>query len=540
MTKRIIFIALLAALISGCGDFPGGKATISGYVVDMKAGEPVVGSTVEILQTGQTTTTDANGFYAIEVHPGRYSLTFRKEGYATSKVVGLVTFKAGTRYSTIQRPIFDPAVTNRPPRLIVNVPHWYEPGDQVSIKVQGGAQSPSMNHFTFLDVAIGQQGGSSGYLNGFVRHQRVFGFDGSQITVNLSTAGYSDVVPVYTVAYDANGNRTEVISYIYREASGELPQPIAPSSLGGQAVTFGDIAVFGPLSVPSVTASGLASALKSGDLDALKSMAHDLRAARGNIGLMGGELRKTISWVDLQFSYDPSEPRPEAFEIYRKRADEQDFFKIARIAATDALVDEDRGDYAFRDATPGVQPGVRLTYRIDAVNGAKKASSDTFSLTPLAPFYVEAKSPADNSSGADLAPGYLMSFEGSADVNIAAAIVLDRVQADGFNIEYISPILFSPGADGDFNPFANYGFVGIPHGLVENDGHYVITGEVLQPFHAYDWQPLAITASLNDAGGIEAVSIAADFFDIWGTGFGVKDGPVNTFVTGSGEQGGSQ
>jgi len=529
MQKKLILFGLLLALLVACADFPDGKATISGYVVDMKAGEPVAGSTVTILQTGNETTTDENGFYSIEVPPGQYSIRFEKDGYATSLVQGLITFDPETRYSTIQRPLFDPEVTTRPPRLRVEVEQWYEPGETVTVTVSGSVRQPRKNGFTYLDVAIGQQGGNSGYLNGYVRHQRVFTFDGSEVEVSLPTEGYSDIVPIYIVAYDINGNRTEVVRYIYREGSDELPDPLAPSELSGEATTFGDIAVFGPLNVPTVSGRKIVAALKAGDLDAIAAMANAVQEARGNVSLQGEELRKAISWVDLSFGYDPEADPPEAFEIFRKRADESSFFLVGRVAAADAQTEE--GTYAFRDASPGVQPGVELTYRVDAINGRKRAASETFTLTPLPPFYVTAISPADNSSNVDLRPGYLMSLENSADVNILAAIVTDRVQADGANVEYFSPVFTVAGADGEFNPFS--GFSGIPHGVVRTDSGYGLSGAMLQPFHAYDWMPFAVTVSLNEDGEIEASSIAADLFELWGP-FAVKDGPVNTFLTGAG------
>lgn len=528
MHRRLILLGLLLALLAACTGFPNGKATISGYVVDMKAGEPVVGSTVTILQNGAETVTDENGFYTIEVPPGRYSIRFEKAGYATSEVRGLITLEPQTRYSTIQRPQFDPEVTTRPPRLRVKVQQWYEPGETVTVRVSGSVRQPDKNGFVYLDVAIGQQGGNSGYLNGYVRHQRVFTFDGSEVEVSLPTEGYSDIVPIYTVAYDANGNRTEVIRYIYRRGSDELPDPLAPADLSGEATTFGDIAVFGPLSVPSLSGSSLVEALKAGDLEAISAMAQAVQEARGNVSLQGDELRKAISWVDLRFNYDPEADPPEAFEVFRKRADESDFYLVGRIAAVDAQTED---GFAFRDASPGVQPGVELTYRVEAINGSKRAASETFSLTPLPPFYVTALSPADNVSGVDLRPGYLMSLENSADINLLAAIVTDRVQADGANIEYFSPVFIVAGADGEFNPFN--GFSGIPHGVVRTDSGYALTGAMLQPLHAYDWMPFAVTVSLNEEGDIEASSIAADFFNLWGP-FAVEDGPVNTFLTGTG------
>jgi len=529
MRKKLLLFSLLLALLVACTNSPSSKATINGYVVDMKAGEPVVRSTVTILQTGDKTTTDENGFYSIEVPPGQYSIRFEKDGYATSLVQDLMILDPETRYSTIQRPLFDPEVTTSPPTLRAEVQQQHEPRETVTVKVSGSVQQPSKNGFTYLDVAIGQEGGNSGYLNGYVRHQRVFSFDGSEIEISLSTEGYSNIIPIYIVAYDANGNRTEVVRYIHSEDSGELPDPLAPSKLSGEATTFGDVSVFGPLNAPTVSGRKIIAALKAGNLDAIAAMANAVQEACGNVSLQGEELRKAISWVDLYFGYDSEADPPEAFEIFRKRADESNFYLVGRIAAADAQTEE--GMYTFRDASPGVQPSVELTYRVDAINGRKRATSETFTLTPLPPFYVTAISPADNSSNVGLRPGYLMSLENSADVNILAAIVTDRIQADGAKVEYLSPVFTVAGSDGEFSPFS--GLSGIPHGVIRTDSGYALSGAILQPFHAYDWMPFAVTVSLNEDGEIEASSIAADLFEIWGP-FAVKDGPVNTFLTGAG------
>jgi len=534
MIKRWVFGTLLLALLVACGNLPGGKVAISGYVVDKKAGDPVVGSTVEVLETGATTTTDKNGYYTIEVPPGRYSLTFRKDGYATSKVEGLITLGEHTRYSTIQRPRFNAAVPVDPPTLMVHMPDWHEPGEEISITVRGQVSDPTVNGFVYMDVAIGQQGGSSGYLNGLVRHKRIFHFDGSETEVKLSTEGYSDVVPVYVVAYDANGNRTEVIRYIYRKPASDLPEPKEPQNLSGEAVTFGDVAVFGTLSLPGVTGSGLIEAIEAGDYEQLGHVASEVRKARSGIKPMSDSLRKAISWVELRFEYDAEAELPEAFEVFRKRADEDRFYKIGRVAAEDAKVKKAKGKFIFRDSTPGVQPGVELTYRVEAVNGDKRKASNTFSVTPLPPFYVHTVSPADNVTGVELAPGYVMSLENSAQFNILAVFVLDRAQSDHFDIEYASPIFFVPGQDGEFHPFKKYKIKGIPHGLVKTEQGYGLSGAKLLPNHAYEWMPFAVSVTLNEDGtAITASSIAADFLNVWGP-FPARDGPSNTFVTGAG------
>lgn len=521
--------------LASCGQFVTPSATISGYVVGMKAGEPVAGVTVTIVQTGESATTDAQGYYTIDTKRGRYTLTFTKEGYASSMVTGLLTLEEKTLYSTILRPVFDPEATVEPPVLNLEIPEWYEPGEEITVTVSGAVADPDTNGFQFLDVALGQPGGSSGYLNGYVRHERFFDFDGSDKEVTLETTGYTDFVTVHAVAYDVNGNRTEAIGYVYRSPDATAAAPAEPTDLKAQAVTFGDVAVFGTLSVPGLTGDAVVNALKAGDLDALRGMGEALREAvrSGKAAPQNESLDKAITWVDLSWSYDPNATAPEAFEIFRKNGEEGDFFRIGRIAAEDALEDADTGSYAFRDATPGTIPGILLTYRVEAVNGEERAASNEYSVTPLPAFQVQALAPADNSTDADLQPGYVISVENSSTVNFFMAIVLDRVQVDGFNVEYQSPLFVVNGADGEFHPFANYGISGIPHGLIEVDGSYYLTSDALQPFHTYDWQPFAVTAHLNDDGDMDAVSIGSDFFGLWGP-FGVEDGPVNTFVTGSG------
>jgi len=97
-------------------------------------------------------------------------------------------------------------------------------------------------------------------------------------------------------------------------------------------------------------------------------------------------------------------------------------------------------------------------------------------------------------------------------------------------------VLVLPGADGLVDPFS---MGGIPHGLIYlGNGQYGIESIPLQPNHAYDWQPIALTLKLDADNNITAVSVAADFFNLvagsFGVPFGVQDGPANTFVTGTG------
>ncbi|WP_287418239.1 carboxypeptidase regulatory-like domain-containing protein, partial [Oceanithermus sp.] len=346
MRLKLFIGALLMLVLAACGEFVTPNATISGYVVDMKAGEPVPGVSVTIVQTGESATTDAQGYYSIDTKRGRYTLVFTKDGFATSKVTGLLTLDEKTLYSTILRPVFDPAATTTPPDLNVSITHWDEVNNELKVSVTGSVDQPGTNGFQFLDVALGQPGGSSGYLNGYVRHQRFFDYAGEPLEVSFSTEGFTNVITVHAVAYDVNGNRTEAIGYLYRSPDLAAGAPANPTDLTAQAVTFGDVAVFGTLSVPGLTGDAIVSAMKTSDVAALKRLGEAVQSAakQGVAAPQDSSLDKAITWVDLSWSYDPAATAPEAFEIFRKNGENGAFYRIGRIAAEDAQNLDENGD----------------------------------------------------------------------------------------------------------------------------------------------------------------------------------------------------
>jgi hypothetical protein len=61
---------------------PGGIAEISGYVREMKTGEPIIGATIYINETKTGTITDLYGNYNLSIPTGRYNLTYRYVGMA--------------------------------------------------------------------------------------------------------------------------------------------------------------------------------------------------------------------------------------------------------------------------------------------------------------------------------------------------------------------------------------------------------------------------------------------------------------------------
>ena len=513
-----------------------GTGSVSGYVVNRKAGTDVAGTVVTLAGTEVSTTTNEHGFYRLFGIPtGFADLTFTQDGYATSTVEGLrVGDRAETKYSTIQAEAFDPFLPTVSPELNVSLENGSSvPGGDdgsLSFTVSGSVASPNANKFYSLGtVGLGQSRGTSGFLNASVPGTS-FGFDGSETEVTVSTAGFEGDTSVHIVAYDGNFNRTEVVRYVQVGAPADEAELGDVTNLGAFAVTFGDTAVFGSLSTGSqvganvgFSGSKLMKAVRAGNLNALK----DFAPAQTGVKTQG-YLDEGLIWTDLTFEYG-GDTLPTGFRIYRKLIGRPagTLLPIAQISPAQASLDPKNKDntlYAYRDASAGLEAGVKTKYRVEAFYGdASSMSKDAF-VTPLPILGVDALSPGNDAVNVSASPTYDIAVDNRQNLLYIGAAVLDRVHAEGSPIEW----LFLGGDLGDATELS------LPHNL---DGTAV--NEKLQPFHGYDWQPIAITSNgtISEEGTIEgenAISVGADFFDVFGVGFGVSDGPVNTFSTGDG------
>ncbi len=544
---RVVLVALLF-LLAACTEVGQEDArqetqqrelgTVSGYVSLRKAGQPVEGTTVSVVGKNITTQTDEDGFYSLLAPEGVRILEFRQDGYATSRVEGL-RVEAGeeTFYDTIQLEIFDPFLPTEPPELNTSVHNGDSftgsgEEDTFTFLVDGELAEPEVNGFTFTSAALGQSRGNSGYLNQFVPGVS-FDFNGSETEVSLSAAGFEGDTTLHIVTYDLNQNRTEVIRYV--EVFSGASNLAELTDLTGQAITFNDVAVFGALGVDSgegaqgrvaFTTAEFMEAVRANDTEALGRMAQSF--TRGELGTQDF-LDEYIIWVDLFFSYDftAGADLPTAFQIYRQLEGEDDFRLIGQVSPAQADLDPDdlqSTAFGYRDATPALQPGLDATYRVVAVRGENEVQTDTFSVTPLEAFFVDADSPENGATGVPLLPEFEITFRERSNLVYYGALVLDRVHADDNFQEWLAAFLVDNS--------------GITSASIPHNFNGTATTETLQPFHTYDWQPIAITTNgeLTDDGVVDetAISVAADFFDLFGVGFGVEDGPVNTFTTGDG------
>ena len=97
---------------------------IDGYVTDIETGAPLAGATVAA--DGVSTTTDANGYYRIELAPGEYTITVSASGYVSKSKMETVTAGEATIDFTLAVPgvvaeeITEPELVNATNPFIVD------------------------------------------------------------------------------------------------------------------------------------------------------------------------------------------------------------------------------------------------------------------------------------------------------------------------------------------------------------------------------------------------------------------------------------
>ena len=535
MFLRMLLIALLAVVMTACSTETA-TGSVSGYVVNRKAGTAIEGTTVSVVGTLLTDTTDANGFYSIDVPVGTHTLLFEQDGYATTKIEGLEVLEdTTTHYDTIQSEAFDPDLPTTPPDLTVSLSTGdtitADADNEFTFTVSATTTNPEMNMIYDTVVAgIDQMRGFSSLWNSSEPGARVLGFDGSDMDITMSAAGYGGPAALLVAVVDQNLNRTEVVTYVTINANSTGATPQVPD-LSGLAVTWGDVAYssvpFGVDEKANLSVKGLLDAVADSQL-----VRKDRLSAQSS-------LDEVITWVDLNIGYQDAEgafyDAPDSFEIYRKLATESEFRMIGRISPEDAAR-YNTADvpeliaYVYRDASPSLTAGVEASYQVKAVTGNSSEVSNTFSVTPLEAFYVSADSPADGEDFVSVQPMYEMSFTNAASAIYFGITLTDFVHSGSFDNATLS---------GGPIPGDTPG-VALPQSVFSGG----VFTDTLQSYHAYTWMPNAMTSNgeLDENGDLiegteTAVSIAADFFGfLTNVDFPVdaEDGPANTFITGDG------
>ncbi len=348
----VVFLSL-----SGCSFFyQDYEARISGRVVNATAGEAVRGSRVWVhgLNSGFQTSVlaDAGGYFSVAVPADRYELKATRNGYATSHVIGLRALDGLATLQIVQRPLFNPRWSKRPPEItLTGVSDGARLNGQVSYRVDTEAD----HDIDLIYVAIGKTPGAS-FTTG---RRHAFSETPTTGEQQIDPADYGARGPTTfeVVVYDMNGNRTHLIRYVTVEP--ERGAVLPPSAVKPIAVTLGKQILFyggGP----------------------------------------GPEAAVDDTNLYVELSWEPSPT--DGLSGYRvgRSLDGESFAPIATVGPEETT---------FTDAGAGLRPGQTVYYRVAALRGGDvSAWSEEAQTTPLQAFDVRLLGPSDDEEGVSRQP----------------------------------------------------------------------------------------------------------------------------------------
>ncbi len=492
-------IGVAALALTGCffiSARPTG--TIEGYVIDAGAGSPVVGALVTAYPQGAgdappywvgspyfspTAVTDANGHYELVLPEGKYTVVVEKDGYATSRVEGVVVAST-VKLDIIEKPVFNPNWPLDPPEVTVTIEgRAVEPGDRVMLDAADLADgldyrvdAQGANDINIIYAALGKTPGAS-WLTG----QREF-FESTYTTgdavLDPAVYGVEGWTTFEVVVYDMNENRTHLLFEVYIEPSAVPPAPLNPPQelLRILAVTLGKkIEFYGEtMTVPS----GI------GDLE--------IHAAPE-----GGNLYVELVWAPSPDDAVVGGSGITGYRIYRRFADEADYILIGTVGQGDLRYDWD-GDgtddsYLFRDSSPELRAGREVSYEIRAYRGSTESAPVEGFTTPLDIWNVRLFEPVDDATDVSLTPTFR--WQPTKPVG---------------NDQYYVWVLWDLALGAGYLLYADFlnetevtwAEVGIPNSPYER----------LQPHRVYQWY-IGEAVAYDDFADPTAISIAVN--DVW-------------------------
>ncbi|MCT4664083.1 MAG: TonB-dependent receptor [Flavobacteriales bacterium] len=81
--KALVYISLIISMIFATQSLAQSKITLSGYVKDKSSSEELIGANIVIKEIGKGISTNAYGYYAIDLKPGNYTIEVSFIGYDT-------------------------------------------------------------------------------------------------------------------------------------------------------------------------------------------------------------------------------------------------------------------------------------------------------------------------------------------------------------------------------------------------------------------------------------------------------------------------
>ncbi len=493
----------------------------AGVVTSSNGGAPVVGSQIRVEGNNARARTDARGRFELKLSPGNYNLDLQKNGYAGSRIEGLVidaTTPNNLPFAIIQKVPFATTLSIKPPManikaLVgadekdfsndVNAPTEFNATDGISFAYKVSASDPALSP-DLVYFSVGSTPGS-----GLLTNPRLVVTNDPQNTVTTGSGslkgdnlrGLRGITYLNVVVYDFNENR--------------LHKMIPISLLDN---------------VPSTTPIGSLKNLKA--LAVTLAQKLNANSAIGaSIRPQGTDTEESTMWVDLTWEYTAGlSDNPLGYRIWT--SEDGAAFKLLRTLPGSALL--------ARDASPTLEPEKKVYYYIEAFNSTTTVQSKVTSTTPLNSFVTTLIGPGNRSNNISVKPELKWSVDRKVGDYRKFFVMINDYPSQNRNCFWGLALC------GDITEEANnvYTDDGVTPALKMSDAGYSVmfneNGKAFQPaletYHSYSFD-VAAAAFARDGS---AVSISQDYYGIFYTldtcNFGgpVCQGDYNTFSTGDG------
>lgn len=446
--------------------------SIIGTVISDAVGPAVEGSTVTIVGTTISTTTDAEGNYVIDKVPvGTHDVIVTQSGRATSKAQNITIIKdQTTSVDFIQKEVNVPAWETDPPTISTT---GIEEGDTLSGMVNCSAQVADDSDIRCIYVG--------------------FDYIPSELEYDFASYGSNEITPgpidtttvpdgefqIVIVAYDMNYNRSQLTLNVTINNGSSGDAPATPSSLWPLSFTFGEkIGFFSTGRNELFKRIGIKE--NPNIINLTEGRKIDLNAVIKVAG-PDSNLYVGIEWDSV---VDAT-----GYKIYRKFEGEDTYHCIGSTV-----------EIPFFDTDPRLSVGRKTYYQVSAYNGFGESEKTTAEWTiPLSKFNLNLVSPQNGATGVSITP--LLQWQ--------------PVEIVGKYQDYDFYIM----GKNDSEDYTWYGGA-------ENRTSWVYDGEPLQYLKVYEWNVYNAIAFDDDYGTFpefRAVSFAGEFTittagEVMGTG----------------------
>lgn len=473
----LVFVCVAFLALSGCSNSPMG--TVAGYVTGSQGGPAVVGATVSC-QT-YSTKTDTNGHFELKIEADKPSdIMIAKRGQASTRVQQVSVGKGQClELAVFNRAAFNPVWSVNPPTISVSLVTGTAPDEVVTAIVPGQQVSGTIK----LRIATESErivNKIYAYLGGDQRTPRAASvFDVPSADVAVNTALYPNgPTTIRVLVYDDNENAT--LHLVPVVVGNNLPGQVP--ALGITSISCGVTVGYYAKQRVDMYEKGL-----------LKGDPYQVRLPSGRtvdlrVAPADSTVFVTLSWAPVAGA--------SGYCVYRSTGG-QDYVLIGRVLTT-----------SLSDFSACLTPGAKATYKVTAYNIAGEGPGIVRPVTPLAPFNVLLRAPANEATNVSLTPTFSWekSIRGQFAPNVEIYTTIELYDATSAQIW---------GQD-----LTEYN---------KTDPMSIAYPYTLEPMHVYSWDISSCAAYMLfedvDDGYSEAVSYAGEF-----NGSGSSGSTNGTFV----------